>query len=405
LRILFSAFSAYSPFGSESLVGRHYAEVLGRRHTLSVITCAPTDVTTAMPGVRSVHAIDLGGGQFNEVARSGLLAFELRQWRPASRARRAGIDLIHRVNPCSINDPTFLAFVNKPLVIGPVLSSTPAPESFREVLWREIRRFKIEATLMEKLRPSDRLARLVFGPMMRSWTHFKKARTIIVGSSVTMDDIPEHLHGRCTPIVYAGVEHGVFTPPAEGAPRHSKGLTRLLFVGRLIPNKAIELLLRACGRLRARHDFELTVVGRSRPWYGAFLGSVIEEERLGDRVRIIEGMPRADLVTLYREHDIFCFPSIGDTYGIALLEAMSSEMAVLVSDLGGPGEIAGEAAVRVPVVTPDQWVADAASALGGLIENPARRAELGRAARARILERHDWGKIGARLEEIYAGLP
>jgi len=406
LRILFSAFSAYSPFGSESLVGRYYAEVLGRKHRLSVITCAPTDVTTSIPGVESVHAIDLGGRDFNEVTRASLLAFETRQWRPASRALRKGIDLIHRVNPCSINDPTLLAFVNRPLVVGPILSSAHPPESFREITWREIRHHKKSAPLGKRLQIGHRLGKLVFDPLLRTWTHLKKARRILVGSAQTMDEIPAHLHSKCEPIVYAGVEHDLFTPPAAGEGRARNATVRLLWVGRLKPHKGIELLLRACGEIARGRAFTLTVVGKAGEFYERFIRDLVARGGLEDRTIFIPSVKRDDLVTLYRDHDIFCFPTVSDTYGIALLEAMSCGMACLVSDIGGPKEIVPDGSgVRVPVRSPDQYVADCAAALADLIDHRETRETIGRAARARILERHDWGKIGARLEEIYTRLP
>jgi glycosyltransferase involved in cell wall biosynthesis len=406
LRILYSAFSAYSPLGSESLVGYHYARILGRKHTLDVITCAPTDVTTGLAGVRSVHTVDLGGRDFNEVSRGSLLAFEARQIRPALRAVRNGVDLVHRVNPCSINDPTLLAFLNRPLVVGPILSSADPPESFREVIWREIRRHKTTAPLRERIQLLHRLGGAVFDPLRRSWTHLRKASRILVGSAWTMEEIPSRFHARCEFVVYAGVEHGLFTPPADGEGRHRNETPRLLWVSRLKPHKGIELLLRACGRLKDRMSFSLTIVGRAGAWFSGFLVDLVAELGLKDRVALIPSLGRERLPELYREHDIFCFPTFSDTYGVALLEAMSSGMAVVVSDIGGPREIVADGAgVRVPVVTPDQYVSDYAAALADLMENPRKRAELGRGARARILERHDWAKIEARLDEIYRTLP
>jgi len=407
LRILFSAFSAYSPYGSESLVGHHYARVLGRRHDLSVITCSPTDVTTQMPGVRRVHAIDLGGRDFNEVMRDSLLSFEIRQCLPALREMRQGIDLVHRVNPCSINDPTLLAFVNRPLVIGPILASPRALEPFREVIWREIHHYKASATLRERIRFKDRLGRFLLDPLRRSWIHLKKARRILVGSAATMDDIPREFHRSCEPIVYAGVEHDVFTPPAPGEGRHRNEKAKLLWVSRLKPHKGIELLIRACGSIRKIRDFELTIIGKCEGrYFDGFIRDLIAREGLTDRVRLIASVERSALIDFYRGHDIFCFPTVSDTYGIALLEAMSCGMAAVVSDIGGPKEIVPDGAgVRIPVVTPDQYVADCAAALADLIDRQARREELGRAARERIVQRHDWEKIGARLEEIYQHLP
>jgi glycosyltransferase involved in cell wall biosynthesis len=405
LRLLVSAFSAYSPFGSESLVGHHYARFLGRKHDVAFITCAPTDVTTEIPGVQSVRTIDLGGRDFNEVTRASLFSFEARQLPIAAGMMLRGVDLIHRVNPCSIDDPTLLAFFNRPLVIGPILASGDVPESFREVLWREIRHHKSTAAVWRRLQLRSRLSRLLFNPQRRTWTHLKKARAILVGSAQTLDRIPSRFHSKCSPIVYAGVEHGVFTPPAEER-SPSEGRVRLLWVGRLSPYKGIELLLRACGRLRSRREFTLTIIGRGTGFYEAFLKDLMARERISDIVTITPVVKREALVEQYRRHDIFCFPTLSDTYGIALLEAMSAGMAVAVSDVGGPREIVPEGAgLRVPARDPDQFVEDYAAGLEHLIADARARREMGLAARARILERHDWTKIGERLEEIYRSLP
>jgi glycosyltransferase involved in cell wall biosynthesis len=404
LHILFSAFSAYSPYGSESLVGHHYARVLGRHHQVSVVTCAPTDITCDMPGIRSVRTIDLGGRDFNEVSRASLLAFELRQWRPVSRLLREGIDLVHRVNPCSIDDPTLLAFRGVPLVIGPLLSSGHPPESFREIIWREIRHHKATVPLARRIRLGDRVGRLLFDPMRRRWSHLKRARRVLVGTAETMQEIPRELHSRCEPIVYGGVEHEIFTPPASGR-EMGKDPFRLLWVGRLKPHKGIELLLRACASIRESRDFTLTVIGGATSWYEGFLKELVRSAGLESRIRWIRSVSRLELVDIYREHQIFCFPSVSDTYGIALLEAMSSGMACVASDIAGPREILPDGTgIRIPVQSPEQYIAETASALSELMERPRRIEELGAAARARILERHDWGKIGERLEEIYRGL-
>jgi len=357
-----------------------------------------------MPGVRSVQTIDLGGRDFNEITRSSLLSFELRQWRPASRLLREGIDLVHRVNPCSINDPTLLALRGVPLVIGPLLSSGRPPESFREIIWREIRHHKATASLAERLQPGHRLGRLIFDPMLRRWSHLKRARRILVGAAETMREIPGEFHSRCEPIVYAGVEHEIFSPPPSGR-RMDKGPFRLLWVGRLKPHKGIELLLRACASIGGGHEFALTIIGTAAPYYDGYLKDLARSAGLEERIRWIPSVSRLDLVEIYREHHLFCFPSVSDTYGIALLEAMSSGMACVASDIAGPREILSDGTgVRIPVRSPEQYIADTASALADLMDRPRRMEELGAAARARILERHDWGKIGERLEEIYAGL-
>jgi glycosyltransferase involved in cell wall biosynthesis len=406
LRILLSAFSAYSPYGSESLVGHTYARVLGRKNKLHVITCKPTDVTTEMEGIESVHTVDLGGRDFNEIRRGSLLAFELKQWFPASNILSKGVDLIHRVNSCSINDPTFLAMRGCPFVIGPILSSGNPPASFQEIAWREINHHKSTASFKGRLQLGHRLGRLIFDPMLSQWTHLKNARKILVGSSQTMNQIPAELHSRCESIVYAGVEHEIFLPPEPDESTRGVGPTRLLCVGRLKPHKGLELLIKACAQIRKGREFTLTIIGQGTDYYTQFLKNLTAELNLEKIIEWIPSVKRSDLIAVYRHHDIFCFPTLSDTYGIALLEAMSTGLPIVASDIGGPAEIVSDnAGIRIACETPEQYIADCAGALADLIDHPEKRKSLGLGARHRILDRHDWEKIGDQLEKIYEELP
>ncbi len=402
MRILLSAPASYSEYGSESAVAHHYARILGRRHDLRVLTAKPTDLTRSMPGIREVCELDAGQLNLNDVTGGSLLTYELRQWRPARRMVKCGVDVIHRVNPCAVGAPTLLAFLNRPLVVGPVLASPKVPAAFRDVLWREIHHYKRSAPPWRRLEPRRRLAHAILGAAGYDHRHLRRAHRILVGSALTMEEIPAALHPLCEPIVYAGVEHDVFTPPppGQGGPRNEA--VRLLYAGRLTPHKGVELLLRACAAIRRGRDFSLTLVAHGGEYFEAFVRSLTRDLGLAKRARFLPKVPRRSMPQLFREHDVFCFPTLTDTYGMVLLEAMASGMAVVASDIGGAAEIvSGDTGIRVPVVTPDQYVADYAGALSDLIDHASRRLDLGRAARLRILQRHDWETIGARLERLY----
>ncbi len=71
------------------------------------------------------------------------------------------------------------------------------------------------------------------------------------------------------------------------------------------------------------------------PRIATIAGSAAELQ-LTPMVTFTDHQPREVLQELYREADVFCMPSI-ETYGIAILEAMSSGCVPLVSDLNGPG--------------------------------------------------------------------
>ena len=112
--------------------------------------------------------------------------------------------------------------------------------------------------------------------------------------------------------------------------------------------------------------------------------------------------PRRELPRFYQETDIFCFPTLCDTYGIALLEAMSCGCAVVVSDVGGPREIVADSTgVKVPLREPRQYIHDFADVLVNLASDSRLRADLGRTARSHIVRYHDWGTIAHSLLRIY----
>jgi len=173
-------------------------------------------------------------------------------------------------------------------------------------------------------------------------------------------------------------------------------------VGRLIPYKGVELLVRALETAVRRCSIKLDIVGDGDPVYKGFLLRLVQELHLGSFVNFLPPIPRYQLPSLYQQADVFCFPTLCDTYGIALLEAMSCGCAVLVSDVAGAGEIVnGENGLKVRLNTPDEYIREYAERIVALAQNRELRAGLGETARRFILREHDWGRIGAQVLAVY----
>jgi glycosyltransferase involved in cell wall biosynthesis len=167
----------------------------------------------------------------------------------------------------------------------------------------------------------------------------------------------------------------------------------------------LELLLRALKAAIRRCALKLDIVGDGDHVYKEFLMQLTRELGLDSVVTFLPPRPRDQLPSLYQQADVFCFPTLCDTYGIALLEAMSCGCAVLVSDVAGAGEIVdGENGLKVPLRSPEQYIADYAGQIIALAQNRAFRRDLGEKARRFILREHDWDRIGGRLLEIYREL-
>jgi glycosyltransferase involved in cell wall biosynthesis len=118
------------------------------------------------------------------------------------------------------------------------------------------------------------------------------------------------------------------------------------FVGRLHPEKGIALLVRAAILLAGRHDlpdWRLRIVGPAEVGEGGggdrWLGALRQEAApLGDRIEWLGPEFDAErLALLYGGIDIFCYPSVaqtGETFGVAVAEAMAARCAAVVSALG-----------------------------------------------------------------------
>jgi glycosyltransferase involved in cell wall biosynthesis len=228
------------------------------------------------------------------------------------------------------------------------------------------------------------------------------AHRILIGTRHTLDDVPVEWHDKCEYITYSGVEHQRFLPPRA---RRATGSIQLLYVGRLVQYKGIELLLRALARVKGTCPISLRVAGTGCAHYTAYCRQLVSELGLSEIVGFVGAVPRYALTQLYQKADIFCFPSVCDTYGVALLEAMSSQCAVVTSNASGPQQIVAECTgMKVPISSPEQYIQEYAEVIKRLATDRDLREDLGQRARQHVLSNHDWDMISRQLLRIYSNL-
>ena len=157
------------------------------------------------------------------------------------------------------------------------------------------------------------------------------------------------------------------------------------------------LALGATSRLvRDGLDVQLDIVGDG-PLRG-YLAEQIVRHRLQDRVRLLGAIPRAELLALYGRADIFVFPSLHDSSGNVVLEALSRGLPVVCLDLGGPAQYVDSSCgvvISTQGLSRDALEAKLAGALAALVQDPLRVASLSRAAAAHA-RRQSWEATVAR---------
>lgn len=176
---------------------------------------------------------------------------------------------------------------------------------------------------------------------------------------------------------------------SRGEIEHQWGITAthiLLYVGRVVAVKNIDLLLEAAENLRAfRKDFQLLMVGDGDI---AFYRKKADRLGLGSLVVFTDRLPKKVANRLFGAADLFVFPSITDTQGMVITEAQAARTPVIAVARGGPIEMIahGKDGILVPYsdLDPKLTAHQIALETNGLLSNPTRRREMGRAGRAKV---------------------
>lgn len=197
------------------------------------------------------------------------------------------------------------------------------------------------------------------------------ADRILVGSSFVRESfIAEGVSAEKLVVIPYGADTQLFEPTEKNASQSAK--LRLLFVGQIGQRKGISYLLEAMRRMEGKGD-SLTMVGKIQ-------GNDQALAPYRHLFRHIPHMPRSELREIYRQADVFVFPTLVEGMPLVVLEAMASGLPVITTS-NGPGDIVrdGVDGFLVPSRDRDAIV----DRLERLRANPQLRAEMGRNARQR----------------------
>jgi glycosyltransferase involved in cell wall biosynthesis len=219
----------------------------------------------------------------------------------------------------------------------------------------------------------------------------KSADRIICCSQYIADDINKRLPSPSpnVKVVRNGVNTRHFVPPP---PRQGDGPATILFIGRMVPQKGADLLLKAARLLHGKtKPFKVRLVGSKTFALISDLSPYERElrdlaEPIKDAVEFQGSISRDRLTAEYRSADIFCVPSNwDDPLPLTVLEAMSSGLPVVGSRRGGIPEAGAE---EILYFSPPD-VEELAQRLDFFIKDPQTRSQWGAKSRARA-EVFDW---------------
>jgi glycosyltransferase involved in cell wall biosynthesis len=277
--------------------------------------------------------------------------------------KKQAFDLIHHVTFGVFRTPSFLYKLHNNFIFGPVGGGEECPESLRKQL-------PVKYRFTEGLR-SFANASSRFNPLSNQC--FRESRVILLKTSDNLKFIPEEFHNKCKVALGIGIN---YIPPS--AKRASQKKVRMLYAGRLIYWKGIHLAIKAFAKAAAVYpDVEFTIVGSGND--EKWLKDIARQQQVYDKINWIPFVARNVLFEMYTAYDLLLFPSLHDSSGTVVLEALSFGLPVVCLDLGGPKEMVDTQCgciVSTKNLTEDQVVDKLSEALVQLVSDPALLARM-----------------------------
>ncbi len=393
MRVLLSAYACEPNRGSEPEVGWQRAlHMLGVADEVWVLTRAnnqpviEADPLSRSPGLHFLY-YDLPGWALRLKRHAWFLPiyFTLWQWgayRLAARSHRERpFDAVYHVTFASLQYGSWMGRLGIPFVIGPIAGGERAPLRLRRSL-------PFRGQAKELLRDLGILLQR-FSPLTRP--AFAAAERIYVTTADSLRLVPPRWRSKTT------VHLAIAT---EGCARREEqwrppDRPRFVYAGNLFHLKGVHLAIRALALARKTvPEATLTVIGDgpAETW----LRAVAKKSGVERAVEFAGRLPRKQLLGELAGYTALVFPSLHDTGGMVVLEALAAGLPVLCLDLGGPGILVNNSCgVVVPTADADEAQTEAglAHAMMALATMPA--AELQRLSQGAIARANDlsWAEL------------
>ncbi|UOA09126.1 glycosyltransferase family 4 protein [Methylobacter sp. S3L5C] len=396
IRVLLSAYQCGAGMGSVSQIGWEWYQRLSKSCQVTLLTHVRNRTTLEVAGTplddSNVIFIDtewFAGPLYHFASRCfprsehpkfliASLDFFVYDWiatRHCKRLLKTGHawDIVHAVTPVSPMAATRLHKLGIPLILGPWNGGMASPKTFPEIL-------KAESAWLYPVRNFGRVIDLFVGST-------RNATMILTATRSTLSGIPACYRAKCRVLLENGVDLQLFKaeswPPV---PSYNFPL-RIVFVGRLLPVKGVTMLLEALKTL----DFpvQLTIVGEGPE--KSVLKTMVNQLDLAKKVLFTGNLPLETIAQFMQQAHVFCLPSVRESGGAVLLEAMAVARPVIAIDFGGPAEIVDDGiGIKLPATGKADVVQGLIKALKNVREQPDLWIARGLEGRRRVENNYSW---------------
>ena len=410
MKVLLSVFECDPYKGSDSYVGWSYAASLSQIHEVYAIT--RIENRQSIESYLSQYANN--NLHFIFVKRSKLFSHYLYKvnkylgflgsyyiWQKAAYreavnlSKDIDIDVCHHVSIADFRVAGKLWKIGKPFIFGPVGGGQETPECLSEYIIGHEKEEMIRTflnrimTSLPSYKSAIRHASIIFSSndettncfysLLKEGEHMK----VVQLTELCISD--NYLEERST------LEH------------LAKNSVHIIVSGRLIYRKGLSLLLDAISKVKTHKSFEVQIYGE---------GDQKEELEKKSRLLGIESkvtfygkVSYDEMQKKYREADIYILPSLRESTGTAVFEAMANYLPVIALKQNGVKYIVeDDSGILIPIQDKHQIIQDMANAIDKLVENRDLRIELGKNGYQKIKEKYTWSKRSIVMSGYYKDL-
>jgi glycosyltransferase involved in cell wall biosynthesis len=386
MKLLLSAYACEPSKGSEPGVGWNWAQALFRRgYDVHVITRSNNrrDIESAYKGQSppiTFYYYDLPKwARFWKYWPGGIylyyLMWQIGAYRLAKRIHsKENFNCVQHITFVSFRQPSFMGGLGIPFIFGPVGGGETMPRQFRKSIPFLSQTIEFGRDLGSSLVSLD--------PLM--WLTFARAEKIACATDETLDRIPRRFREKCVVQRAIGINESEIEVKASV---DTESMSQFLYVGRLLYWKGLHLVIRALAQVRRTiPGARLKVVGEGEDC--GWLEGVARDANVIELIEWAAAKPRSEIWQEYRKSLAFVFPSLHDSGGMVVLEALAAGLPVVCLNLGGPGSIVTSSCgvvVEARVGTEDEVIEQVARSMIALANDSELRARMsaGAVARAR----------------------
>ena len=301
---------------------------------------------------------------------------------------RFGADVVHQPIPVSPKTPSIFYGMGAPVVIGPLNGGMHYPSAF------------------QRDRGSLSGIGMAFGRAVAVLFNFvipgkRRAELILVANQRTREALPAGVKGRVVELVENGVDLSIWQ--RKQATQATDSSVRLIFVGRLIDWKALDIVLEALKRANQQTQASLEIIGDG-PMRQAWQ-DLAQQTGVGSMVKFLGFMSQPQCAQHLQQADVFVLPSLFECGGAVVLEAMAAGLPVIATAWGGPLDYLDKSCgILVEPTSREALISGFADGIVKLAKSVALRESMGQAGYARALGEFDWERKIDQIMDLYASV-